>query len=159
VYSKILVPLDSSELAEQALPHVIGNALAHNASVHLVQVIDPADMTSPLLRHTLELIANVGEPDRTPAFEAWEASAKEYLVDVANRLREAGVREVTANVVRGNPYELIGEEAEAVSADLIVIATHGRSGLGRALTGSVAEHIMRETPQAAVLIIRPQSSD
>ena len=70
MYSKILVPLDSSELAEQALPHVIGNALAHDAAVHLMQVIDPADMTSPLLRHTIELIASVGEPDRTAALEA-----------------------------------------------------------------------------------------
>jgi nucleotide-binding universal stress UspA family protein len=159
VYSKILAPLDSSELAEQALPHVIANAIAHGAAVHLLQVTDPADMTSPLLRHTLELLTSINDPDRTPAFEAWEAAAKEYLDSVADRLREAGVKEVTTNVIRGNPYEVIGEEAEAVGADMIVIATHGHSGLGRAVTGSVADHVMRETPHAAVLIIRPQPTE
>lgn len=159
MYSKILVPLDSSELAEQALPHVIGNALAHDAAVHLMQVIDPADMTSPLLRHTIELIATVGEPDRTAALEAWGASAGEYLDSVATRLREAGVNTVTSNVLRGNPYELIRAEAAAVDADLIVIASHGRSGLGRAVTGSVADHVIRETPESAVLVIRPRSEN
>ncbi len=159
MYSKILVPLDSSELAEQALPHVIGNALAHDAAVHLMQVIDPADMTSPLLRHTIELIASVGEPDRTAALEAWAASAGEYLDSVATRLREAGVNTVTSNVLRGNPYELIRAEAAAVDADLIVIASHGRSGLGRAVTGSVADHVIRETPESAVLVIRPRSEN
>ena len=138
---------------------MIGNALAHDAAVHLMQVIDPADMTSPLLRHTIELIASVGEPDRTAALEAWAASAGEYLDSVATRLREAGVNTVTSNVLRGNPYELIRAEAAAVDADLIVIASHGRSGLGRAVTGSVADHVIRETPESAVLVIRPRSEN
>jgi nucleotide-binding universal stress UspA family protein len=159
VYSKILVPLDSSQLAEQALPHVIDNAVAHGAAVHLMQVIDSADMTSPLLRYSLELLSSVGEPDRTEAFEAWEASAAEYLEAVAVRIREAGVSAVTTKVLRGNPYEAIGEEAKAVGADLIVIATHGRSGLGRAVTGSVADHVIRETPHSAVLVVRPQATE
>jgi nucleotide-binding universal stress UspA family protein len=101
VYLKILVPLDSSELAEQALPHVAGNAVAHGAAVHLMQVIDPADMTSPLLRQTLELIASVGEMDRTDAIEEWAAAARDYLDSVATRLREGGVSDMTSNVVRG----------------------------------------------------------
>ena len=159
VYSKILVPLDSSELAEQALPHVESNALLHGAAVHLLQVIDPADMTSPWLRHTLEMIQNVGEPDRSVTLEAWETAAQEYLEAVAQRLRDAGVAEVEVSVIRGNPYELISEQAGAVGADLIVIASHGRSGFGRAMIGSVADHVMRETPHAAVLVIRPQPED
>ena len=159
MYSKILVPLDSSDLAEQALPHVISNALAHDAAVHLLQVVDPDDMTSPLLRHTLELLTSITEPDRSAAFDAWEAAAREYLEAVATRLREAGVREATTNVVRGNPYEVIGQEAKTVDADLVIIASHGRSGLGRALTGSVADHVIRETPDDAVLVIRSRSED
>jgi nucleotide-binding universal stress UspA family protein len=155
MYSKILVPLDASTVAEAALPHVTGNALAHDAAVHLLQVIDPADMTSPLLRNTLELLTSVGEPDRTAAFEAWAQSAEEYLADVARRLREQGVREVTTHVVRGNPYELIGREVTEAGCDLVIIATHGRGGFGRALTGSVADHLVRHTPDAAVLVVRP----
>ncbi len=159
MYSKILVPLDNSELAEQALAHVISNALAHDAAVQLLQVVDPADMTSPLLRHTLELLQNVGEPDRSVTLEAWESSAREYLEAVAVRLRDEGVREVDVEVVRGNPFELIAERAEAAGADLIVIASHGRSGFGRAVTGSVADHVMRETPNAAVLVVRAKPED
>lgn len=159
MYSKILVPLDNSELAEQALPHVISNALAHDAEVQLLQVVDPADMTSPLLRHTLELLQNVGEPDRSVTLEAWESSAREYLEAVAVRLRDEGVREVSVEVIRGNPFELIAERAEAAGADLIVIASHGRSGFGRAVTGSVADHVMRETPNAAVLVVRAKPED
>ncbi|MDA1146257.1 MAG: universal stress protein [Chloroflexi bacterium] len=159
MYSKILVPLDSSELAEQALPHVIANAVAHRSAVHLLQVIDPADMTSPILRRTLEMLANVGEPDRSETLGAWEASAREYLESVAERLRDAGVGTVTSSVVRGNPFELVAQEAEAVGAELIVIASHGRSGLGRAVTGSVADHVIRETPNAAVLVIRPEPTE
>jgi nucleotide-binding universal stress UspA family protein len=159
LYSKLLVPLDNSELAEQALPHVISNALAHDAAVQLLQVIDPADMTSPLLRHTLELLANVTEPDRSVTLAAWESAAREYLEAVAVRLREAGVRDVEVEVTRGNPFELIAKQAEAAGADLIVIASHGRSGFGRAVTGSVADHVMRETPNAAVLVIRARPQD
>ena len=66
---------------------------------------------------------------------------------------------MTSNVLRGNPYELIRAEAAAVDADLIVIASHGRSGLGRAVTGSVADHVIRETPESAVLVIRPRSEN
>lgn len=159
MYSKILVPLDNSELAEQALPHVISNALAHDAAVQLLQVIDPADMTSPLLRHTLELLQNVGEPDRSVTLNAWESSAREYLEAVAVRLRDAGVRDVEVEVIRGNPYELIAQQADAAGADLVVISSHGRSGFGRAITGSVADHVMRETPNAAVLVIRAHPED
>ena len=159
MYSKILVPLDNSELAEQALPHVISNALAHDAAVMLLQVIDPADMTAPWLRHTLELLQNVGEPDRSVTLEAWESAAREYLEAVAMRLREAGVRDVEVAVIRGNPYELIAEQAESAGADLIVIASHGRSGFGRAMVGSVADHVMRETPNAAVLVVRAHPED
>lgn len=159
MYSKILVPLDNSELAEQSLPHVISNALAHDSAVQLLQVVDPADMTSPLLRHTLELLASVGEPDRSATLDAWESTAREYLEAVAVRLREAGVREVEVEVIRGNPFELIAKQAEAAGADLIVIASHGRSGFGRAAIGSVADHVMRETPNAAVLVIRVQPED
>jgi len=78
---------------------------------------------------------------------------------VATRLSDAGVENVTWSVVRGNPFELVAEEAESVGADLIVIASHGRSGLGRAVTGSVADHVIRETPHAAVLVIRPQPTE
>jgi len=159
VYSKILVPLDNSELAEQALPHVISNAIAHDASVQLLQVIDPADMTSPLLRHTLELLANVSEPDRSVTLDAWETSAREYLEAIAVRLREAGVHQVDVAVIRGSPFELIAAQATGSGADLIVIASHGRSGFGRAVIGSVADHVMRETPNAAVLVIRAQPED
>jgi nucleotide-binding universal stress UspA family protein len=157
MYKKILLPLDSSDLAEIAIPHARAAALAYDASIHLIQVLDPADHTSPLLRHTIERIGNLQEPDRTAAIEGWRAAAQDYLQHIADQLRDAGVTAVTTQVAEGNPYTLISQQTLDEACDLVVIATNGRSGLGRALIGSVADHVIRNTPSAAVLVIRPDA--
>jgi nucleotide-binding universal stress UspA family protein len=56
MYQRILLPLDSSVRAEAAIPHAQAAALAYGASIHLLQVVDTADLSSPLLRHTIERI-------------------------------------------------------------------------------------------------------
>lgn len=63
--------------------------------------------------------------------------------------------EVSTQVAEGNPYALIPQATADEGCDLVVIATHGRSGLGRALLGSVADHVVRNTPTATVLIVHP----
>src|SRR5690606_23451078 len=126
-----------SELAERALSHARAAALAHGAAVHLLQVVDPADLTAPALRATVEPAGNLQEPDRSAGIEAWETSAVAYLEHVAAHLRTDGVTEVTVAVKVGNPYDLVPDEAAAAGCDLVVMASHGRSGLGRALLGSI----------------------
>ena len=66
---------------------------------------------------------------------------------------------MSIEVVEGQPAQSITDSVERLDCDLVVIATHGRSGLGRALLGSVADHVARHTPTAAVLLIRPQRDD
>ena len=157
MYQRILLPLDSSDLAEIAIPHAQAAALAYGSAIHLLQVLDPADLSSPILRHTIERIGNLQEPDRSAALEGWREAAEDYLTYIADQLRNAGVTEVTTHVAEGNPYTMISQEAVDEGCDLVVIATNGRSGLGRALMGSVADHVVRNTPAAAVLVVRPEA--
>jgi nucleotide-binding universal stress UspA family protein len=156
MYQRILLPLDSSVRAGAAIPHAQAAALSYGASIHLLQVIDPADLSSPILRYTIERIGNLQEPDRSAALEAWASASQDYLTDVADKLRAAGVSEISTQIARGNPYSLIPQAAANEGCDLVVIATHGRSGLGRALLGSVADHLVRNTPTATVLIVHPE---
>jgi len=155
MYRRILLPLDSSTRAETAIPHAQAAALSYGAAVHLLQVVDPADLSSPILRHTIERIGNLQEPDRSAALEAWAKTSEDYLEAVATNLREAGVEQVSVRVAEGNPFQLIPQEAVDQNCDLVVIATHGRSGLGRALLGSVADHVVRNTPKATVMVVHP----
>ena len=157
MYQRILLPLDSSDLAEAAIPHAQAAALAYGAAIHLLQILDPADLSSPILRHTIERIGNLQEPDRSAALEGWRQAAEAYLTHVADQLRDAGVTAVTTRVAEGNPYTMITQEAVDQACDFVVIATNGRSGLGRAVMGSVADHVVRNTPSAAVLVVRPKA--
>jgi nucleotide-binding universal stress UspA family protein len=122
-FTNVLVPLDGSELAERALPAL---ELLHRAGaerVWLVRVLDQQDD---------------------------EADASEYLATLASRLRGGGVV-VETIVARGEPAEAILTQARQVQADVLVMATHGRSGLGRMLYGSVAGSVLERTPVPVLL--------
>jgi len=156
-YRRILLPLDASVMAEVAIGHGLSHALAHGAAIHLVQVVDPVDATPHNLVERFRMLSR--PPEMTDVLAEWRDTAQDYLQSVAEQLREAGVSEVTFRVLEGNAYDLIAEEANEAGCDLIVIATHGRSGLSRAVMGSVADRIVRFTPNAAVLVIRPPSTE
>ncbi|MPZ98418.1 MAG: hypothetical protein GEU80_03605 [Dehalococcoidia bacterium] len=157
-YQRILLPLDSSRRAEATIPHALANARAHGCAVHLVQVVDPVEARGPM-EDVAERIRQYAQPPEVNAvLGAWAEAADEYLASVAADLRAAGVTEVTTNVVQGSPYEVLLEEIDARDCDLVIIATHGRSGLGRAVMGSVADHLIRNA-ETAVLVIRPEPED
>lgn len=92
--------------------------------------------------------------------EPWETAsvdAHAYLTGVANRLADSGLV-VSTEVLEGDPATAIGDYAAARPGDvLIAMATHGRSGLGRWLLGSVAERVLHMAP-APLLLVRPPSS-
>jgi nucleotide-binding universal stress UspA family protein len=137
---KILVPLDGSPLAEVALEHA--RELARGAS-SVVVLLRAAEA------HTL--------PGRDPT-DAQIAVVKEaegYLASTAQRLREQGVKQVETSVRYGAPAESIVEAARVCNADLIVLSSHGRSGLGRLILGSVAESVLRSTNTPILLIRAP----
>ena len=134
---RILVALDGSPLAEQALPAAAGLAKKTGAEIVLLTAIAP-----------MERWAN----SSTPVWEREEdALAHGYLDTVARPLRDNGAR-VTTRVVWGRPAETICRTAEEESADLVLMTTHGRSGIRRYLIGSVADNVLRIIDRPLLLL-------
>jgi len=130
-FDKILVPLDGSSFAEAALPkavELVGRN--HEATLILLRVVEV--MTLPGV-------------NRIDAQGAVVREAEEYLESVAARLREDGVTGVKTSVWYGAAAPSILEAVRRANPDLIMMSTHGRSGFGRALLGSVAESVLRGT--------------
>ncbi|HEV8585846.1 MAG TPA: universal stress protein [Methylomirabilota bacterium] len=134
----VLVPLDGSRLAEGALATALGLA-REGAALVLLRAVEAH-----------------GTPFADPAAAQVAAirEAEDYLAGVAARLRDAGALEVETSVWYGPPAEAIADAARYRKADLIVMSTHGRSGLGRLVLGSVAESVLRST-STPILLLRP----
>lgn len=139
---RVLVPLDGSALAEDALGPARALAEVLGADLVLVQVVRPADVSTPLTV-------------RSDA-EATEEEAKAYLDAVAASLRAPSFAVATRASARevGQPASALARMAREEQADLIVMATHGRGGLARLVLGSVATDLL---PRADVPIafVRP----
>jgi len=137
----VLVPLDGSPMAEEALGTAIG-ALRAGATLLLIRAVEAHG--SPFEELSERQLAAIQE-------------AESYLVGVADRLNSMGVKNVTTSVWYGAPVESIADAARYRNAELIVMTTHGRSGLRRLLLGSVAEGVLRATT-TPVLLLRPSKS-
>ena len=162
MYNKILLPLDGSELSQQAIPHALELAKRFEAEVVLLQVIDSVSQiiaeTTPATIEPIpsgQLTVEIAEQ----AVEGQREAAEANLATVVGQFVQAGVPEakIGIQISDGPAAQTIEEEVEQLGCDLVVIATHGRSGIGRVLLGSVADHIARHTPTAAVLLIRPRN--
>jgi nucleotide-binding universal stress UspA family protein len=130
VYKRALVPLDGSPEAEAIIPF-------------LAEIAGPLDVAVVLLR-----ILPAGELEDTPTRRA---DAMEYLAALAAELRGRGVRVLTA-VRHGEPASEILAAGLEAGADLIAMTTHGRGGLDRWRTGSVAEAVLRRTGVPVLLM-------
>ena len=161
MYKKILLPMDGSDLSHQSIPHAIAVATGIDARIALFQVIDSvAHIISETTPATIEPIPS-GELTveiAESAVEAQRQAAQANLDAARDQIVAAGIdaARVSTEVVEGSASQAIEEAVERLGCDLVIIATHGRSGLKRALLGSVADHVARNTPNAAVLLIRPQ---
>lgn len=135
-FKNVLVPLDGSPLAEHAL----------------VTALDLArDGASLMLMRSAEASAIPGA-DQSEMQVAVVREAEEYLADMAARLGRAGIANVETSVWYGPAASTIAEAAERRQADLIVMSTHGRSGLGRLVLGSVTESVLRSTKTPMLLV-------
>jgi len=141
---KILVPLDGSEVSEGILPVAERLAGPRDLTISLLRVIEP--LPPPAVA---EMAVNV---DELMAIERKEA--QEYLAKVAEPLSDKGVR-VEWTVNAGRSAGTIAAFASEARVDLIAMATHGRSGLGRLLFGSVAEEVLRSAPVPVLLFRAP----
>jgi nucleotide-binding universal stress UspA family protein len=152
MFKRILVCLDGSRLAEQIMPYAAEEAICFQSKLVLLQVVQEPVAFSP------------GFPGEAPVpvqteimvAGAKEAliSAKKYLEKLARPLRKKGIQ-VRTVAIPGGAGEAILDYANTNNISLIAIATHGRGGLRRAVFGSVADHVLRESG-LPVLVIRPQ---
>jgi nucleotide-binding universal stress UspA family protein len=127
MWKKILVPLDGSDLAELALPYAKELAAAFSAEVVLVYVDEPADSQ---YRHMHQL----------------------YIEEVAEQMSKA-VKKVSPVVLYGKPAEEIVSYVERNDIDLVIMTSHGRTGITAWATGSVASKVLAAT-QVPLLLIR-----
>ena len=153
MYEHILVPLDGSELSETALPHAQALAEKLGASILLLRV---ANISATIMAATGPDTGMVAPDLIEEVIEDQEEDAKTYLERVGQRLKAAGCQ-VTWQVVEGSPAQAIVETARKNNCDLIALATHGRTGLVRAVLGSVADAVVRES-HLPVLLIRPTTA-
>jgi nucleotide-binding universal stress UspA family protein len=133
---RILVPLDGSRQAEAAL----------DAAVQFAR-----DGAVLVLLRAVEAPTQLGA-DPTEAQARAVREAEGYLEAAAARARGFGAGEVETSVWYGPPVEAIAEAAKFREADLIVMSTHGRSGLARLLLGSVAESVLRSATLPVLLL-------
>ena len=141
--SRILVPIDFSEGARLALDHARELALTYGARIDLFHVIEEIVYPS-----TYGI-----EPVELPTGEVIE-NVENALADLARE--EIGIEHVVVEARTGYAPAAIGSYADETNADLVVIATHGRSGLDRLLMGSVTENVVRRARQP-VFVVKPDA--
>jgi nucleotide-binding universal stress UspA family protein len=147
MYKRVLVPLDGSPLAEAIIPFIVQIAGPLDLEIVLVRVLQP------IPPEVVEGARHVVLEDVPARFE----EARTYLATVADRLAVNGIR-VRTDVRRGEPVSEIVGGARDAGADLIAMTTHGRSGLGRLLFGSVAEAVLRHA-EIPVFLMRLTERD
>jgi nucleotide-binding universal stress UspA family protein len=133
MFRRVIVPLDGSPLAEGVLPFILEIAGPLDLEVTLVRVVTP--LRPPAIEGAHHAVLD----DAERRF----VEARRYVDAIADTLSARGVR-ASAHVRRGDPVTEILAAARDANADLVAMTTHGRSGLGRLLFGSVAEAVVRE---------------
>lgn len=144
MYRKIMVTLDGSEFAERAMERAGELASALDRPLVLLDVI---------------------EERRGPAAFSIEAEsrrehrrAEAYLAGAKRRLNAAGIHDVeVVEIEAADPGPAIVDSAREHGCDVVVMATHGRSGLARALKGSVSDYVVRHLSGATVLLVPPEN--
>lgn len=144
MYRQILVPLDGSELAEGAIPHAAELAKAFEARVTLLSVIEAVavypqpGVVGPVVSVSMDVQDEVAE-------------VTEYLDKVADKLRQDGI-DVLRVVREGDAAAQICDYAKLNRVDMIIMSTHGRSGIQRLVYGSVAEHVLHHATVPVLLV-------
>jgi nucleotide-binding universal stress UspA family protein len=132
MYDRILLPFDGSAPATAAARHALELAGTYDAELHAVFVVDT---------DTGWLTVSKSEV-REALRELGDDESERVLSEVERLAAEAGVG-LSTTVLEGHPAEAIVDHAADSDADLVVMGTHGRSGIGRRLLGSVTERVVR----------------
>jgi nucleotide-binding universal stress UspA family protein len=147
MYRKILVPLDGSALSELALPHAEELTRRFNSEIILIRVCQavamPLELYPPLAGVTYDYYTELQIQT--------EKETKDYLLKLQKKLQQAGLK-CRHLALEGYVPDAILEVAEKEAVDLIVMSTHGRSGLSRWVYGSVAAKVLQAAPCPVFLV-------
>ncbi|MDD5243450.1 MAG: universal stress protein [Syntrophorhabdaceae bacterium] len=141
----ILVPTDFSEYSDKALQHATDIARQNNARIYLLHVIGVTQQCIVDYCIDKQMVDQLEQQSID--------SAKEMIRKQLDKLKEAESVEIVPDIRKGTPYEEILKEQEDKKMDLIVIASHGKTGLLSHLIGSVAEKVSRAA-RCPVLLVR-----
>jgi len=139
MFKRILLPLDSSKLAECVLPHLVAIARIHEPQVLLMRVSEPFGVTA-----RLRMIDPVD-------WQIRKAEAESYLSGVAVRLQNVGLP-VSTHLYDGRPAEQIIEVANSWDADLILMSSHGQSGISPWNVSSVVQQVILRAHRSIMII-------
>lgn len=143
MYQKILIPTDGSERSLVAADHAIDLAKTYNAELHTVYVVETDLVPDTGLGAVIDALERVGE---------------EAVAEVTEKAEQAGASSVTGHVRRGTPHRQILEYVDEHDIDLVVMGTHGRTGLSRYLLGSVTEKVVRAADIPVMTVSGPATS-
>lgn len=149
MFFRILVPLDGSIRAEGALEPAVAMARAFGGNLRLVRVC-PGPVSA-------DYTVNVHLHEAVERRE--HAQLEQYLEEVRSRYSEQGLTVVTRLLEAGDPAERILEEVQSDPVDLIVLTSHGRTGVARFMLGSVAEHLSRRATCPVLIVRQPEVSE
>ena len=171
-YKKVVVPLDGSKLAEIVLPHV--EEIAENCHINVIELVTVTESmriyvpsSEPVEQYKTKTAvgdritgrlyrADSGILRQVPLdIGKMAKSGRDYLLKIAGRLEKKGLNP-QINVLVGNVAEEIVHFAEEEKADLIIMASHGRSGISHWAIGSVAEKVFRAS-DVPILLIKPKA--
>lgn len=142
---KILIPIDGSESSLEALGYAGSFASEFNITVYLMTVTEPHHSIYDIYADPNILIHRVSEAT---------AILNQRLGETEEKAKEIGIRNIKLIKCFGKPCEKIIELATEKKIDLIVMGTHGRTGIAHFLIGSITEKVIRSAP-CPVLVIRP----
>ena len=154
---RLIVPVDGSETAEGVIPHVAYLAATMGIPVELVQITISETEYYQAMSMGLRVL-----PPQLPSYQSFsdrlDDDARSYIGSVRDGLVQRGVAEVDARIMQGSPADCIVEMATSIPNSLVAMTTHGRSGVGRMILGSVAERVVRQSEGPVLLVRAPHST-
>jgi nucleotide-binding universal stress UspA family protein len=158
MFQSALLTIDGSETSLRALPALLQAIEPKQTEVTVLEVIDSVQL---MMAHTtpagFPMYAGgvLGVEVAEQAVEQQRAEAERHLADIARDLAQAGVEHVLTEIREGRPGDQIVNLVQERSIELVAMATHGRSGLRRAVLGSVADYVLRHADSVPMLLVRP----
>ncbi len=153
MYKKVLVPLDGSALAECTLSHV--KNLFKDGSVGEITLLNVVKVDLPWAQMGSDDIPTRGI-DLQAIVEPLFIASRRYLADIESRLGSEGIKVITESLEGNRPADTITQYAQGKGMDMIIIGTHGYTGLKKLMMGSVAFGVLHQS-HIPVLLIRPES--